>query len=354
MNFRLYQYLARSLFFRFDPEWIHEKALSALRLSSPLKAVIKSHYACEDPRLHQTIWGLKFHNPIGLAGGFDKNATAIDLLDMFGFSFAEIGTVTPEPQEGNPKPRIFRYPQDQAIVNRMGFNNEGSLAIARRLQSLGEHNLIIGISLGKQKDTPINTIDQVIADYLMSLERLYPYGDYFAVNVSSPNTENLRDLQSAESLEILLGEIKQKMRFLSNNEQTKPLCVKFAPDLTNKEIQEAIKVCQDCHIDGIIATNTTSQTGNRESGGLSGAPLRQRSTEVIRFIAERVQGEIPIIGCGGIFTSKDALEKLHAGASLLQLYTGFIYQGPAIVKEIKEGLISHFNENQIKNIFSFR
>lgn len=347
----LYNYIIKPILFRTDPEWIHERVLSLLPLFRPGKPIIKSFYSIENTKFNQTIWGYDLPHPIGLAGGFDKNAVCTDLWDMFGFSFLEIGTVTPKPQPGNPKPRLFRYPHRQALINRMGFNNDGSEIIQQRLETRKNHpTSLMGVSLGKQFDTPADDIDRVIQDYTTVLERLYPYGDFFVVNVSSPNTENLRTLQEGNRLTRLLQAIVGKMEECSSHKPRKPLCVKLAPDLTDEQIHEAVDVILQIKLDGIIATNTTNQTGEMESGGLSGAPLRARSTEVIHLIAQKTKGTIPIIGCGGIFTAEHAIEKLQAGASLLQLYTGFVYQGPSVVKQILKGIKNYMEEKNISHI----
>ncbi len=347
----LYNYIIKPILFRTDPEWIHERVLSCLPHIRSIKPIIKSFYSIENIKFNQTIWGYDFPHPIGLAGGFDKNAVCTDLWDMFGFSSFEIGTVTPKPQPGNPKPRLFRYPHRQALINRMGFNNDGSEIIQQRLETQKNRpTSLMGVSLGKQFDTPADDIDRVIQDYTTVLERLYPFGDFFVVNVSSPNTENLRTLQEGNRLTRLLQAIVQKMDECSSHKPRKPLCVKLAPDLSNEHIHEAVDVILKLNLDGIIATNTTNQTGDIEAGGLSGAPLRARSTEVIHLIAQQTEGAIPIIGCGGIFTSEHAIEKLQAGASLLQLYTGFVYQGPSVVKQILKGIQDYMEEKNLSHI----
>lgn len=314
----------------------------------------------KDERLQQTIWGIPFRNPIGLAGGFDKNARCPRWWDWLGFSYAEIGTVTPLPQTGNPKPRLFRYPEELAIVNRMGFNNDGSDAIRQRLdqssEKMKDKPFVLGVSIGKQKETPANDIEQVIRDYVSSIDKLYLFGDYFAVNVSSPNTKDLRSLQERNALEQLLRALLETLDEMAAvyNHKRKPLCVKIAPDITGEQLEDIIEVVINNRIDGIIATNTTNQTANRESGGLSGVPLRDRSTEIIRRIAEMSEGKVPIIGCGGIFNSDDALEKLQAGAWLLQVYTGFVYQGPTMVSKINRSLSQHLTQHNLNSIAAIR
>lgn len=343
-----YRNLLRPALFQFDAEKIHDLALHRLQQMRPLKPVLEPLFRFEDPRLERNFWGYKFRNPIGLAAGLDKNAECADLWEMLGFSFVELGTVTPLPQEGNPKPRLFRYPHRKAIVNRMGFNNDGAEAIAKRLevQRSNIKKSIIGVSLGKQFSTPVEDIPRVIADYVISLERFYHLSDFFTVNVSSPNTKNLRDLQQAENLGRLIESLRRRIEEIKHDPRRKPLLVKFAPDLEDTAIREAVILSIEKGVDGIIATNTTNQTGEKESGGLSGAPLRERSTQVVRLIAEITGGAIPLIGCGGIFTAQDALEKLSAGADLVQVYTGFIYQGPGMVKEMLKEIIKYSKSEQ--------
>jgi dihydroorotate dehydrogenase len=311
-----------------------------------------------DPRLAQTCWGLNFANPLGLAAGFDKNGTAARAWPLFGFGFTELGTVTRYAQPGNPKPRLFRLLADQAALNRMGFNNQGADAMATHLATLwpmGRSPIPIGINLGKSKVTPL---EEAAADYGYSFQKLYPWGDYFVVNVSSPNTPGLRSLQAAEQLAPILATLQ------AANPNHKPLLVKIAPDLEWEEIAAVIDLAQQYHLAGIIATNTTirreglktailPQTGRpitEEAGGISGAPLRDRATEVIRFIWKTTQGQLPIIGVGGIFTAEDAWEKITAGACLLQTYTGWIYEGPWMVRRVMEGLLQKLEEHALPSL----
>jgi dihydroorotate dehydrogenase len=354
----VYKNILRPIAFRFDPENIHERVLKNFGLLRSCKSLVKNSLRISDQRLKQTIWGYEFTNPIGLAGGFDKNAKCVDLWELFGFGFIEIGTITPRPQEGNPKPRLFRYPESEAIVNRMGFNNDGCIAVSIRLEQNQKKrrkpNLILGVSIGKQKTTPADDIDLVKRDYLACLKKLYPFGDFFVVNVSSPNTPNLRQLQQSEPLSEILVALKEEIANRQDHEREKPLLVKFAPDLKDEEIIESVNVALECGIDGIIATNTTNQTAGLERGGLSGKPLRSRSTEVIKLIAKETRGTLPIIGCGGIFTAEDAIEKFQAGAWLLQCYTGFVYEGPTIVNKITRGLIEYLDKNNLSNIDHIR
>jgi dihydroorotate dehydrogenase len=310
-----------------------------------------------DARLKQTLWGLNFPNPIGLAAGFDKNGTASGSWEALGFGFAELGTVTFHPQQGNPRPRLFRLPLDRAVLNRMGFNNSGAAAMASQLCETWQYrprSIPIGINLGKSKVTPL---PEAPSDYLASFRLLKELGDYFVVNVSSPNTPGLRSLQDAPQLSGILDALQQE------NQGAKPILVKIAPDLEWDAIADVLQVAQTHHLAGIIATNTTISreglktefvsTGNsvkEEAGGISGAPLRQRSTEVIRFIWRETKGQLPIIGVGGIFNAEDAWEKISAGASLIQVYTGLVYQGPLMVRRVLEGLVRKLEERGLSSI----
>jgi len=336
----------RSLLFLQAPETIHYRAMRYLQrvYKVPfLRKWLRNSYSLTDKRLERTLWGITFPNPVGLAAGFDKDARFTDELACLGFGFVEIGTVTPLPQPGNPQPRLFRLPKDQGLINRMGFNNGGADAAAARLK-LREEKLIIGGNIGKNKNTPN---EDAVSDYLKAFKVLYPVVDYFVVNVSSPNTPGLRELQDKEPLTKLLLALQE-----INKQQVKakPVLLKIAPDLTNEQLDDIVLIVKDAGIDGIIATNTTIdrsnlQTENAEvdaigAGGLSGAPLRARATEVIRYISRKSEGKIPVIAAGGIFTAADAKEKLDAGASLVQVYTGFIYEGPAIAKNICKGILN--------------
>jgi dihydroorotate dehydrogenase len=316
--------------------------------------------------MEQTLWGLNFPNPLGLAAGFDKDGMAARLWGHFGFGFAELGTVTLHAQPGNPRPRLFRLLQDKAVLNRMGFNNQGAEALAQRLaagkvESLEHypqrsHSIIpLGINLGKSKVTPL---EAAAADYLGSFRQLQDLGDYFVVNVSSPNTPGLRSLQDSAQLRVILETLQQE------NKAQKPILVKIAPDLEWDAIADVIQLAQTYQLAGIVATNTTIRrdglktqmieaTGKpvtEEAGGISGAPVRQRSTEVIRFIYQQTQGQLPIIGVGGIFTAEDAWEKITAGASLIQVYTGWIYEGPWMVRRILQGLVDKVEEQGLTSI----
>lgn len=343
----MYKLFIRPIFFKMDPERVHDlvfKYLCFLNRVSLFSTLIKTAYQLKDTRLERELWGLKFPNPVGLAAGFDKDAKRFSELSDFGFGFIEIGTLTRKPQPGNPPKRLFRLREDEALINRMGFNNEGVLAAAERLKK-NKKKILIGGNIGKNKTTPN---EQALDDYLFCLEKLYPYVDYFAVNVSSPNTPGLRELQDKEPLMKLLKTLKKRgaqLQKKSGLNKPRPILLKIAPDLTDEQLLDIIEIVKDTQTDGVIATNTTvSRVGlqsdfKEEKGGLSGKPLRKRSTEVIRFLAEKSEKAFPIIGVGGIHSAEDALEKLEAGADLIQLYTGFIYEGPGLIKNINKALV---------------
>lgn len=373
----IYQAVIRPVLFsglKADPEWLHQQTLGTLDWldhhhnqfpGAWILQTMQRLYGFTDPRLSQSLWGLKFENPIGLAAGFDKDGVAARVWPSFGFGFAELGTVTFQAQPGNPRPRLFRLPLDQAALNRMGFNNQGAAALAARMesrqtqdkqQSLADPSSFpIGINLGKSK---VAALEAAAEDYLGSFRLLKPWGDYFVVNVSSPNTPGLRSLQAADQLEPILQALQQ------DNHQQKPLLVKIAPDLEWEAISEVIELAQKYQLAGMIATNTTIRrdglktqvlptTGQpiaAEAGGISGAPVRQRSTEVIRFIWQQTQGQLPIIGVGGVFTAQDAWEKITAGASLVQVYTGWFYEGPWMVRCILSGLLQRLDEQGLTSI----
>ena len=337
--------IIRSILFFFDPEKVHYFTMNTLHffLKIPgIRRLIIRGYKVEHPSLKREVFGITFKNPVGLAAGFDKNATMYHDLDQLGFGFIEIGTITPIGQSGNDKPRLFRLKEDEAILNRMGFNNDGvDLAIDRLKHK--PKDLIIGGNIGKNKVTPN---EKAKDDYLICFKALYPYVDYFVVNVSSPNTPNLRDLQEKEPLKELLFSLKEAN---SKKEKAKPILLKIAPDLTDSQLDDIIEIVADTKIDGIIATNTTISRANLKTdpniveqigaGGVSGKPLTNRSTEVIRYLHTKSNGAFPIIGVGGIHSAKDAKKKLEAGASLIQLYSGFIYEGPGLIKRINKSLI---------------
>lgn len=336
----MYKVLIRPILFCFDPEKVHYFTFSAIGFFSKIPgfaALFRLFYAVNDKHLERNLFGLTFKNPVGLAAGFDKDAKLFNELSNFGFGFIEIGTITPKPQAGNPKKRLFRLKSDSAIINRMGFNNGGvEEAVARLKQNKG---VLIGGNIGKNKVTPN---EDAVDDYKLCFEALFDYVDYFVVNVSSPNTPNLRALQDKEPLTKLLKDLQI---LNSVKVKQKPILLKIAPDLTNEQLLDIIDIVADTKIDGVIATNTTIsreglQSENKtEIGGLSGKPLTHRSTEVIRFLSKKSNKAFPIIGVGGIHTAKDALDKLEAGASLIQLYTGFIYEGPKLIKEINKAIL---------------
>ncbi len=337
----MYKFLIRPFFFLFDPEKIHYFTFSLIRFACKIPLapfIFRSLYLKEDKRLERQLFGLTFKNPVGLAAGFDKDAKLFNELNNFGFGFIEIGTLTPKPQNGNPKKRLFRLKEDSAIINRMGFNNGGvELAVERLKKNKG---VLIGGNIGKNKLTPN---ENAVDDYRICFNALFEYVDYFVVNVSSPNTPNLRALQDKEPLTHLLKDLQTQN---AHKQKSKPILLKIAPDLTNEQLLDIIDIVRETEIDGVIATNTTIsreglQSKNKtEMGGLSGKPLTNRSTEVIRFLSEKSNKAFPIIGVGGIHSKKDALEKLDAGADLVQLYTGFIYEGPQLIKDINKALLS--------------
>ncbi|MDG1291693.1 MAG: quinone-dependent dihydroorotate dehydrogenase [Flavobacteriaceae bacterium] len=337
----MYRYLIKPILFLGDPEWIHYFVFGLIRWIHKipgLSFLIRSLYQVNDPRLEREVFGIRFKNPVGLAAGFDKDAKLYQELSNFGFGFIEIGTLTPKGQDGNPKKRLFRLPQDEGLINRMGFNNEGVAAAIPRLQK--NKHIIIGGNIGKNKITPN---EKAVEDYIQCFKTLYPYVDYFVVNVSSPNTPNLRALQEKKPLTDLLNTL-QKLN--QATEKLKPILLKIAPDLTEEQLLDIIEIVQVTNTDGVIATNTTLsreglQSPNKsETGGLSGKPLSHRSTDVIRFLSKKSNNAFPIIGVGGIHSPEDALEKIKAGASLVQLYTGFVYEGPGVVKRINKFLMN--------------
>lgn len=341
--------IIRYFLFQLDAEKAHYLSLDALKLLTKIPFIKKSIeflYQKNDRKLERTIFGLHFKNPVGLAAGLDKNGAYIDSLATLGFGFIEIGTATPLPQDGNEKPRLFRIVKEQAIINRMGFNNDGVEKIRQHIiQSKAFQNktIIIGGNIGKNKTT-IN--ENAYADYLKCYHALYDVVDYFVVNISSPNTPNLRDLQDKEPLKKLL----QELQILNHSkEKPKPILLKIAPDLSSSQLDDIIEVVTETKLDGIIATNTTTERSNLTtpiedlekigSGGLSGKPLKQKSTAVIKYIHQKTNGKIPIIAVGGIMCAQDATDKINAGASLVQLYSGFVYNGPSLIKEINKAIL---------------
>lgn len=340
----MYQ-LLKPLLFLIAPEKAHRITVGLFKFLCAIpgfKGIFKASYVYKHDLLKRELFGLSFENPVGLAAGFDKDAEVIDEFSNLGFGFIEIGTITPKGQPGNDKPRLFRLKKDEALINRMGFNNSGMDAALQRLKKR-KSGIILGGNIGKNKVTPN---DQATEDYLKSFHTLHDYVDYFVVNVSSPNTPNLRELQEKEPLKQLLQTLKD-----ANNQKSvqRPILLKIAPDLTDSQLDDIIEIVQQVNLDGLIATNTTIdrsglKTGKEElesigMGGLSGKPVRVRSTEIIRYISEKSNGKIPIIGVGGIHSAEDAIEKLEAGASLVQLYTGFVYEGPGLIKRINKKLV---------------
>ncbi len=334
--------LLRTALFKTAPEKAHYWAMAQLARACRIPGVrkaLKKSFLKTGPALERTVWGLHFPNPVGLAAGFDKDARWTDDLAALGFGFIEIGTVTPRPQPGNPQPRLFRLKEDEALINRMGFNNGGASAAAGRLKHRKDA-VIIGGNIGKNKDTPN---EDATSDYEQAFRDLYDVVDYFVVNVSSPNTPNLRALQDKEPLLALLQHLKNLNESLG---RPKPLLLKIAPDLSDGQLDDIVEIARALPLDGLVATNTTiDRTGLQSpgvaeigAGGLSGKPLRARSTEVVRYLSGKLGKNFPIIAAGGIFTAADAQEKLDAGATLVQVYTGFIYEGPTIARDINTGL----------------
>jgi dihydroorotate dehydrogenase len=335
--------------FLFNPELIHHFSFSCIKYLSKIPGfsrLIQLFYCIDNKELEIEVFGLKFKNRVGLAAGFDKDAKLYNELSSFGFGFIEVGTVTPLPQEGNPKPRLFRLKSDQAIINRMGFNNSGLKTVVEKLKN-NHTGIIIGGNIGKNK---ITKNEEAVKDYVICFEKLFPYVDYFAVNVSSPNTPGLRDLQDKEPLTQLLNTLQE---INLSKQKRKPILLKIAPDLTNEQLDDIIDIVKLTKIDGVIATNTTiNRNGLKESpnnlntignGGLSGKPLKERSNEVIKYLSVKSNNSFPIIGVGGIHSANDALEKIKCGATLVQLYTGFVYEGPSLIKSINKSLLDYEN-----------
>lgn len=340
----MYKSFIRPLLFQIDPEKVHHLAFDTLKMSFglPGSKALSKRFRIKHSKLERELLGLKFPNPVGLAAGFDKNAVLLKPLSQMGFGFVEIGTVTPLPQEGNPKPRLFRLKEDTALINRMGFNNDGLEAVKERLKHRPA-GLIVGGNIGKNKVTPN---EEAVSDYEKAFEALHDLVDYFVVNVSSPNTPGLRELQDKEPLTRLLNRLRE---LNADKSKPKPILLKIAPDLNDDQLSDITEIIRDTKLDGIIATNTTIsrddlKTGNERisqigAGGLSGKPLRERATEVIRYLRQNSSPDLVIIGVGGIHSPEDALEKLEAGANLIQLYTGFVYEGPGLVRRINEAVL---------------
>ena len=343
----MYKFLIRPIFFKFDPEKIHHFAFGSIKniLKVPgMKALYSKMYKVEDKRLEKEVFGLKFKNPVGLAAGFDKNAQLYNELEYIGFGFVEIGTVTPKPQEGNPKPRMFRLKDDEGLINRMGFNNEGVDAAVEKLKKR-KTNIIIGGNIGKNTAT---ANENSKPDYLYNYNALYDYVDYFVVNISCPNVGNIKKLQDKDFLVDLLSELKAIGK---TKEKQKPILVKIAPYAPESQLDEIIEIIKETGIDGVVATNTEvtreglktpkSRIEEIGNGGLSGKPVKGNSTKVIKYLSEKSNKAFPIIGVGGIHSEEDALEKLEAGADLVQVYTGFVYEGPKLVKRINKAILKN-------------
>jgi len=355
----IYKKFVRPLLFLKDAEETHEQTLSLLSWLGFFEAALEALFRVEDSRLEVSLGPLSFANPVGLAAGFDKNGKAIAVWPGFGFGFMEIGAVTAQPQPGQPKPRLFRLPGDQALINRLGFNNEGAEAIAAKLEALrangGPLKIPLGINIGRTK---VVATKDAAADYLFTFEKLFPYGDYFTLNVSSPNTPELRDLQQRDHLDTLLAAVQTKNRELAARRggKEKPVFVKVAPDMDFAQLDEIIEVAESRQAAGIVATNATAFLREKlltkidEPGGLSGEPIKALSTAFVRHIYIATKGRLPIIGVGGVFTAEDAYDKIKAGASAVQILTGFVYEGPAAVKRINQGLVELMDRDGAKNI----
>ena len=343
----MYKRIIRPLLFKMNAEKAHTFTFNFLKVVFQLplvKSLVYGMYNTNSKKLERDVFGLKFKNPVGLAAGFDKNGVLVNELSFMGFGFIEVGTVTPEPQIGNDQPRLFRLPEDEGLINRMGFNNKGVEKLRKRLKRRYV-SVIVGGNIGKNKSTPN---ENAADDYIACFENLYDVVDYFAVNVSSPNTPNLRELQEKEPLTRLL---KTLMDLNATKPKPKPILLKIAPDLTNSQLDDIIEIVGETGLAGIIATNTTISRENLKTpknevetigaGGVSGVPVRKRSTEVIRYLHQKSNGSFPIIGVGGIHSAEDAMEKLEAGASLVQIYTGFIYEGPSLIRKINEEILAN-------------
>ena len=344
----MYKLFIRPLFFLIDPEKIHHLVFATLRVIGRTpggKAILRVFFNYKDSRLERVVFGLKFKNPVGLAAGFDKDARLIDEMACLGFGFIEIGTLTPKPQPGNDKPRMFRLPKDQALINRMGFNNQGAMAAVAQLRKR-KSSVIVGGNIGKNK---ITANEQAMDDYASAFETLYDYVDYFVINVSSPNTPGLRELQEKEPL----GKLLRYVISLSKQKPVyKPVLLKIAPDLSPSQLDDIVSILKETNADGVIATNTTIERSDLETsaeeiraignGGLSGKPLTHRATQVIAYLRDKLGKDFPIIGVGGIMSPSDAVEKLKAGADLVQVYTGFVYEGPSFAKKINQALLQYY------------
>jgi dihydroorotate dehydrogenase len=356
----LYKSVLRPLLFHKDPEASHEFILALMARAEFLSALVEKGYRIDDERLAVNLGPLKFANPVGLAGGFDKNARAPKMIAAFGFGFMEVGAITAQAQPGNPKPRLYRLPEDDALINRLGFNNEGAAAIAIKLGKLrargGLPKIPLGLNLGRTK---IVETKDAVADFLSCFVTLFPHGDFFTLNISSPNTPQLRDLQEKSLLRELLSAVQERNRGLAASAQIspKPLFVKIAPDMEFAQVDEIVEVAAAAKLTGIVATNATafmreglkSRCGS-EPGGLSGRPITAIVTSFIAHIYQTTRGSLPIIGVGGIFDAQDAYDKIKAGANAVQIYTGWIYEGPGAVKRINTGLLRLLERDGFKRI----
>lgn len=355
----LYKKIAKPVLFRMDPEKAHHLTIDGLHTVGKLpggKALLNGMYGVPNySELETTLWGIRFRNPVGLAAGLDKNAKAVPGFSSIGFGFMEVGTVTPKPQPGNELPRLFRLPEDVALINRMGFNNVGIETMAEHLREAGAHTIPVAVNIGKNKVTPN---EQAEEDYRACIRGLYAYGDFFVVNISSPNTPDLRSLQHGDDLSRLLTAVKEEMKLQHQKHggAEKPILVKIAPDLESEEVAYMVQTIVNSGVSGIIASNTTiSRAGlthkhKGEAGGLSGKPLTERSTKLVHDIYAATQGKLPIIGSGGIFTAEDAYAKICAGASLVEVYTALIYEGPGLIRSLNEGLRALLSRDGFKHI----
>jgi dihydroorotate dehydrogenase len=356
----LYKSFLRPLLFHKDPEESHEMILALLAKAESFSGILEKIYNVDDARLRVKIGSLNLSNPVGLAGGFDKNAVAPRTIASFGFGFMEIGAITAQAQPGNPKPRLYRLPEDCALINRLGFNNQGAEAIAAKLERMRARGALpkipLGMNIGRTK---IVETKDAVADFLACFERLHPYGDFFTLNVSSPNTPNLRDLQEKHLLRDLLAAVQEKNRELAGRGkiEPKPVFVKIAPDMEFSQVDEIVEVVKSAQLTGIVATNATAfmrehlkSAYGPEPGGLSGRPITAKVTSFVSHIYKATDGRLPIIGVGGIFNAKDAYDKIKAGASAVQIYTGWIYEGPGAVKRINQGLLRLLDRDGLKHI----